>query len=150
MVGVEEGKVSVKDKDGNVSTIEAGTCVWATGVAPHPLVSNFFWGEEMEPGERWSAVCVTVGASPPRAPPPPLCTQVIDLMDQLPHPEAQTARGRALLVDEHLVVRGSGGRIFALGDAATNADDPASALPATAQVARQQGEYLAGLLNSHR
>ena len=107
---VTAGSVGVEGAQG-AAELEAGTCVWATGLAPHPLVS--------------------------------------DLKRRLPHSGKQTAR-RALLVDEHLVVRGSGGRIFALGDAATNADDPASALPATAQVARQQGEYLAALLNQRQ
>ena len=99
-------------------------------------------------------------------------------MQALPQPEEQTVR-RALLVDQNLVVKGSGGRIFALGDAATVAAAPASSLPPTAQVrhermgvpalrwadpshqshplvqrllqvARQQGEYIANLLNHGR
>eukprot|EP00887_Chlorella_sp_A99_P003956 scaffold11.g3956.t1 len=70
---------------------------------------------------------------------------VAALREQLPA-EEQTAR-RGLLVDGHLRVRGAPS-IFALGDAAATAEAPADQLPATAQVARQQAEYLAGLFNS--
>eukprot|EP00887_Chlorella_sp_A99_P003955 scaffold11.g3955.t1 len=70
---------------------------------------------------------------------------VAALREHLPA-EDQTAR-RGLLVDGHLRVRGAPS-IFALGDAAATAEAPADQLPATAQVARQQAEYLAGLFNS--
>ena len=48
----------------------------------------------------------------------------------------QTNR-RGITVDEHLVMKGSGGSIFALGDCTSTAYAP------TAQVASQQGAYLA-------
>ena len=48
----------------------------------------------------------------------------------------QTNR-RGITVDEHLVMKGSGGNIFALGDCTSTAYAP------TAQVASQQGAYLA-------
>jgi NADH:ubiquinone reductase (non-electrogenic) len=50
-------------------------------------------------------------------------------------------RGR-LVVDPHLRLAGRAG-VYALGDCAV---DPAHPLPATAQVAQQQGKYLAGAL----
>ncbi|KAL4447854.1 hypothetical protein ABPG75_005073 [Micractinium tetrahymenae] len=54
---------------------------------------------------------------------------------------------RGLLVDPHLRVLGSQGTIFCLGDAAVTGAAPQAALPPTAQVARQEGEYLAALLS---
>eukprot|EP00887_Chlorella_sp_A99_P004630 scaffold4.g4630.t1 len=70
---------------------------------------------------------------------------VASLRSQLP-PMEQTAR-RGLLVDGHLRVRGAPS-IFAVGDAAATAEAPADQLPATAQVARQQAEFLARLFNT--
>ena len=57
-------------------------------------------------------------------------------------PEAQDSR-RGLVVDPYLRVAGTRGTIFCLGDAAVTA----AGLPPTAQVARQQGEYLAALFS---
>jgi NADH dehydrogenase FAD-containing subunit len=54
-------------------------------------------------------------------------------------------RGR-VIVDDHLRVAGREG-VYALGDCAAIGDP---ALPATAQVAQQQGKYLAGALASIR
>lgn len=51
------------------------------------------------------------------------------------------------MVDSHLRVLGTQGTIFCLGDAAVTAASPQAALPPTAQVARQEGEYLARLLS---
>ena len=62
--------------------------------------------------------------------------------------DVQTSR-RGLLVDEHLRVLGSRGTIFCIGDAAITGDTPQTALPPTAQVARQEGQHLAQLLNKH-
>ncbi len=53
-------------------------------------------------------------------------------------------------MDSHLRVLGSQGTIFCLGDAAITAATPKAALPPTAQVARQEGEYLARLLSNAR
>ena len=54
---------------------------------------------------------------------------------------------RGLMVDEYMRVKGTQGTIFCLGDAAVTGATPQTALPPTAQVARQQGEYLASLLS---
>ena len=97
-------------KDGSADVVPFGTCVWATGIAMHPLVAA--------------------------------------LQAQLPA-EVQGSR-RGLLVDPHLRVLGSQGTIFCLGDAAVTGATPQTALPPTAQVARQQGEYLAALFSHHR
>ena len=60
--------------------------------------------------------------------------------------EAQARTRGRLAVDGHLRVLGAKpGSVFALGDCAAFLDDP---LPATAQVAAQQGEYLARLVNA--
>ncbi|KAH9944656.1 FAD/NAD-P-binding domain-containing protein [Amylocystis lapponica] len=60
-----------------------------------------------------------------------------DLMAKLP--EAQTNR-RGIAVDEHLQMAGTNGTIFALGDCTATSYAP------TAQVASQQGAYLARIL----
>ncbi|KAI7837688.1 hypothetical protein COHA_008481 [Chlorella ohadii] len=107
---VQDGEVLVEGKEGGRDAVPFGTCVWATGIAMHPLVSL--------------------------------------LKERLPA-DVQTSR-RGLLVDAHLRVRGSRGTIYCLGDAAVTGDTPATALPPTAQVARQEGQYLAALLSKQR
>lgn len=54
--------------------------------------------------------------------------------------------GGRLSVDDYLRVTGGGGRVFALGDCASHWERP---LPATANVAEQQGAYLAKCFNEH-
>ena len=54
---------------------------------------------------------------------------------------------RGVRVDETLRPVGSDGSIFWIGDAAATAAAPGEQLPPTAQVARSQGEYVAGLFN---
>lgn len=54
-------------------------------------------------------------------------------------------RSKRLLVDEYLRVRGHEGSIWAMGDAAVN--DTGIPLPQLAQVARQEGIYLANVFN---
>ena len=39
---VQDGEVVVEDKEGGRDSVPFGTCVWATGIAMHPLVSS--WG----------------------------------------------------------------------------------------------------------
>ena len=54
---------------------------------------------------------------------------------------------RGVVVDETLRPVGSDGSIFWIGDAAATSAVPSDQLPPTAQVARSQGEYVAGLFN---
>ena len=54
-------------------------------------------------------------------------------------------RSKRILVDEYLRVKGHEGSIWALGDAAVN--ENGTPLPQLAQVARQEGIYLAKVLN---
>ncbi|KAL3823165.1 hypothetical protein ACHAXA_010421 [Cyclostephanos tholiformis] len=79
--------------------------------------------------------------------PLPLTTSLIEELDGTMQRNAQTefARGR-LGVDPWLRVIGGGGRIFSLGDCSCMSNTPF--LPATAQVASQQGEYLGRLLSN--
>ena len=65
---------------------------------------------------------------------------MVSLKNKLPTGNQQTAR-RALLVDQNLVVKGSDGHIFALGDAATDTEVLSEALPATAQVRNLAGVW---------
>ena len=70
----------------------------------------------------------------------------IDALGSLQKDAQSSVRGR-LAVDRYLRVLGAPpGTVFGLGDCAAFRDAP---LPATAQVAAQQGEYLARLLSSN-
>jgi NADH dehydrogenase FAD-containing subunit len=77
--------------------------------------------------------------------PIPLTLQIIDDVGGEQKVMQDSARGR-LVVDPWLRVVGSEGRILALGDCACACSLPRQ-LPATAQVAAQQGEYIAKILN---
>ena len=76
--------------------------------------------------------------------PLPITLELIDILkDSEEQSQAQSvARGR-LAIDSWLRVLGTDGSLFAFGDCSCNINQP---LPATAQVASQQGEYLARLL----
>jgi NADH dehydrogenase FAD-containing subunit len=77
--------------------------------------------------------------------PLPVTLQLIDALKGTEQEGAQAvARGR-LAVDPWLRVYGGKGRIMALGDCSCN---PEYQLPATAQVAGQQGEHLSKLLSN--
>lgn len=70
----------------------------------------------------------------------------LDIIEKLGEPQSElqdTARGR-IATDGWLRAEGSNGSILAFGDCSCNTE---AQLPATAQVAAQQGEYLAGLMN---
>jgi len=75
--------------------------------------------------------------------PLPLTLQLIEALGEDQLAEQSTARGR-LAVDPWLRVVGGEGRILAFGDCSCITRGQ---LPATAQVASQQGEYLASLMN---
>lgn len=87
--GVRDGYVRVVDKSGVQQEVPFGACVWATGIAMNPLVRQL---QQLLPGQS--------------------------------HP-------RCLITDDHMMVKGSGGSIFAFGDAA------AVELPHAADVAEQ-------------
>ena len=75
--------------------------------------------------------------------PLPLTLQLIDALGNAQSEEQDTARGR-LAIDPWMRVIGSDGKILAFGDCTCITSGQ---LPATAQVAAQQGEYLASLMN---
>ena len=75
--------------------------------------------------------------------PLPVTLQLIDSLGDEQNEDQGVARGR-LAVDPWMRVLGSEGNILALGDCSCITADQ---LPATAQVASQQGEYLAKLMN---
>lgn len=75
--------------------------------------------------------------------PVPLTLQLIEALGKEQEKEQSVARGR-LAVDPWMRVIGGDGKILAFGDCTCIT---AAQLPATAQVASQQGEYLAGLMN---
>ena len=78
--------------------------------------------------------------------PLPITTNMIEALEETEQKGAQEfARGR-LGVDPWLRVAGGEGRIFAFGDCSCLSNTPF--LPATAQVASQQGEFLGKLLSS--
>jgi len=77
--------------------------------------------------------------------PLPLTLQLIESLGETQAKAQAVARGRVAM-DAWCRAIGSSGTILALGDCATHIHKP---LPATAQVAAQQGEYLASLLNKN-
>jgi NADH dehydrogenase FAD-containing subunit len=77
--------------------------------------------------------------------PLPLTLQLIESLGETQAAEQSVARGR-LAIDPWMRVIGSEGKIMAVGDCTCSVKGQ---LPATAQVASQQGEYLAGVMNKH-
>mmetsp|Transcript_32925 Transcript_32925/g.48697 ORF Transcript_32925/g.48697 Transcript_32925/m.48697 type:complete len:617 (-) Transcript_32925:1236-3086(-) len=77
--------------------------------------------------------------------PLPLTLQLIDTLGEQQAILQNDARGR-IAIDPWLRVVGGNGKILALGDCSCNT---ACQLPATAQVASQQAEYLASLFNTN-
>ena len=78
--------------------------------------------------------------------PLPLTLDLIKKLGQEQKNFQDVARGR-LATDPWLRVEGSAGSIISFGDCSCIIDGPSGPLPATAQVASQQGEYLAYLMN---
>lgn len=77
--------------------------------------------------------------------PLPLTLQLIETLGVEQEKEQAIARGR-LAIDPWMRVLGTKGSILSLGDCSCITSSP-TPLPVTAQVASQQGEYLANLLN---
>jgi NADH dehydrogenase FAD-containing subunit len=77
--------------------------------------------------------------------PLPLTLQLIDALGESQAAEQSVARGR-VATDPWLRVIGGQGKILAFGDCSCITKGQ---LPATAQVASQQGEYLASLMNKN-
>ena len=75
--------------------------------------------------------------------PLPITLQIGESLGEEQEKEQNVARGR-LAIDQWMRVYGGKGDILAFGDCTCI---PQGQLPATAQVAAQQGEYLAGILN---
>lgn len=75
--------------------------------------------------------------------PIPFTLQLIDELGDAQKNAQDVARGR-IVVDPWMRAEGSNGKILAFGDCTCRVD---AQLPATAQVASQQGEYLASLFN---
>lgn len=75
--------------------------------------------------------------------PLPLTAELIQSLGPLQEQEQAAARGR-IAIDPWLRAYGGDGRIMSLGDCAVIPEGP---LPPTGQVAAQQGEYLAHLMN---
>ncbi|KAL7556189.1 hypothetical protein ACA910_015307 [Epithemia clementina (nom. ined.)] len=75
--------------------------------------------------------------------PLPITLQLIESLGEKQAEQQQSARGR-IAVDPWLRAVGGNGDILAFGDCSCMIKGP---LPATGQVAAQQGEYLAGIMN---
>ena len=75
--------------------------------------------------------------------PLPLTLQLIEKLGEEQAEKQDVARGR-IATDRWLRAVGSNGSVLSFGDCSCETESP---LPATAQVAAQQGEYLAKLLN---
>lgn len=79
--------------------------------------------------------------------PLPFTLDVIEQLGEAQSVHQNDARGR-VVTDPWLRAEGSEGTILSFGDCSFAIDGPDGFLPATAQVASQQGEYLAKLLNA--
>ena len=78
--------------------------------------------------------------------PLPLTLQIIEKLGEEQAAEQNVARGR-VVTDAWMRVNGSNGSILAFGDCSCTTKGPDGPLPATGQVAAQQGEFLAKLMN---
>lgn len=78
--------------------------------------------------------------------PLPLTLQIVDKLGEEQSSEQNVARGR-IVTDAWMRAKGSNGSILAFGDCSCTTEGPDGPLPATGQVAAQQGEYLAKLMN---
>jgi NADH dehydrogenase FAD-containing subunit len=78
--------------------------------------------------------------------PLPLTLNVIEKLGEQQSKHKNVARGR-IATDPWMRAEGSQGSILAFGDCSCIMDGPDGPLPATAQVAAQQGEYLAKLMS---
>jgi NADH dehydrogenase FAD-containing subunit len=78
--------------------------------------------------------------------PLPLTLKIIENLGEEQSKYQDIARGR-IATDAWMRADGSQGSIIAFGDCSCIMNGPSGPLPATAQVAAQQGEYLAKLLN---
>ncbi|OEU22136.1 hypothetical protein FRACYDRAFT_205063 [Fragilariopsis cylindrus CCMP1102] len=78
--------------------------------------------------------------------PLPLTLQIVDKLGDEQSSEQNVARGR-IVTDAWMRAKGSNGSILAFGDCSCTTEGPDGPLPATGQVAAQQGEYLAKLMN---
>ncbi|KAG7366242.1 pyridine nucleotide-disulfide oxidoreductase [Nitzschia inconspicua] len=78
--------------------------------------------------------------------PLPLTLQLVEKLGEEQASEQNVARGR-IVTDAWMRAKGSNGSIMALGDCSCTTKGPDGPLPATGQVAAQQGEFLAKLMN---
>lgn len=78
--------------------------------------------------------------------PLPLTLQIVDTLGEPQSSEQNVARGR-VVTDAWMRAKGSNGSILSFGDCSCITNGPDGPLPATGQVAAQQGEYLAKLMN---
>jgi NADH dehydrogenase FAD-containing subunit len=78
--------------------------------------------------------------------PLPLTLQIVDQLGEEQAAEQNIARGR-IVTDAWMRAKGANGSILAFGDCSCTTKGPDGPLPATGQVAAQQGEYLAKLMN---
>eukprot|EP00529_Nitzschia_sp_RCC80_P014208 CAMPEP_0113507162 /NCGR_PEP_ID=MMETSP0014_2-20120614/36306_1 /TAXON_ID=2857 /ORGANISM="Nitzschia sp." /LENGTH=746 /DNA_ID=CAMNT_0000402729 /DNA_START=86 /DNA_END=2326 /DNA_ORIENTATION=+ /assembly_acc=CAM_ASM_000159 len=78
--------------------------------------------------------------------PLPLTLQIVEELGEAQSSEQSVARGR-IVTDAWMRSKGSEGSILAFGDCSCTTKGPDGPLPATGQVAAQQGEFLAKMMN---
>jgi len=78
--------------------------------------------------------------------PLPLTLQIVDTLGEKQSAEQNVARGR-IVTDAWMRAKGSNGSILSFGDCSCTTVGPDGPLPATGQVAAQQGEFLAKVMN---
>ena len=113
-----KGMIVVADKDGQKQTISCGLIVWAAGTKPVQLTEKLI--------SNLDDVCSDIGFK-----------TISSLSD----------KGRIPVDRWQRVLGAPAGSMLAIGDASGTVGEGISPLPQTAQVAAQQGAYIARLLN---
>ena len=113
-----KGMIVVADKDGQKQTISCGLIVWAAGTKPVQLTEKLI--------SNLDDVCYDIGFK-----------TISSLSD----------KGRIPVDRWQRVLGARAGSMLAIGDASGTVGEGISPLPQTAQVAAQQGAYIARLLN---
>ncbi|PNW72560.1 hypothetical protein CHLRE_16g691552v5 [Chlamydomonas reinhardtii] len=139
-------------KDGTV--LPYGLCIWSTGVGPTPFSLSLPFAKTavgriaVDKYMRVLAPPSPTATSTSAANPAPATSQPQQSEPTSQTPAGSTGKVPGLLADESDTPSTAGlapvPHVYALGDVCANPDKP---LPALAQVAEQQGRYLARVLN---
>jgi len=122
------------------SEIPCGLVLWSAGIQPRHVIFH-----KNQPQQQVATSTTTVGAVEQAAINAATTSAVTATAEQqqTQHNLPLDARTHRILVDDHLLVKGTQ-NVFAIGDCSYIESKP---MAQTAQVAQQQGKYLVNLLN---